>query len=82
MRMSRITIVGLLALVILSIVITRVVNLISVNYNFESYQDDATPAGARDPSMVIGRENSHLMWFLQVRRNLIKSLYLIELIAF
>lgn len=85
MRMSRIAIFGLISIVLVAIVITRIANVVSVNYDFQTYsqtnsneESNENPAWTRNQKLVIGASPSHLMWFLQVSSSYLITDYILK----
>lgn len=76
MRLSKITILVLICIIVLSVFVAKISNLITIKYEFESPSETENPSKKNpipvdpDPNqLLLGDSPDHLMWFIQVHNN-------------
>jgi hypothetical protein len=65
MRISKITLLFLVFIIVLSVFVAKISNLITVNYDYTN-NEDIVVSRSFDADLVLDDGNEHLMWFVQV----------------
>jgi hypothetical protein len=71
MRQSRVAALVLVCFICVSALISKISNIVEVNHEFSSGSGIETKFNrAYDSSLVLGDKPEHLLWFVQVKKNL------------
>jgi len=67
MRVSKITLIVLVCIIVLSIFVAKISNILAIKYGEKEVLEKTEKSREFDESLVLGDSSDHLMWFVQVR---------------